>query len=439
MGWGLGLGLMGLGLASCSLTGQGQGEQAQAQQPQRGGGQGRGGGGSSRGDRGSDGDLDRPAVVEVLEASPGSTDNRATYTGTTEPRQQVSLRAQTSAQLLRLSVDRGDSVTQGQEIGELDPSLMRSALQGAQADLAVREAEVLQARTAVGESQAAIGKAQAELQQARVDAGRLRSLAQQGAVSQQEADLAQTALRVAEQDVKSAQQQFRNRTAAIAAAEQRVAAQRAVVAQETERLSFATLTAPISGTVLSRVAQAGDYIQSGQEVVTLGDLRDIQVVIEITDQDRGKVALDQAVQVQLDAFPGQTFAGTIRQISPVADRASRLIPVVIRLETSQQPSQQLSGQGLGSGLLARVNLSASNPSVWVPEAALSVSGEQDATLFVIGDGEDRVTARPIRVGSARNGQVEILSGLAPGDRYVAKSDRPLQDGQAVKRSLVSVF
>lgn len=418
---------LGLGLGGCALKSQGQPDLAQSGGP--------GGSGNRGGERGGRPDRDQPATVEILEASPGSLDDSTTYTGSTEPRQQVSLRAQTQGQLLRLVVEPGDRLSRGDVIGQLDPSLLQSALREAEAELGVRQSEVAQAQAALGEAQAAIDRAQAERLQAQADAERLRRLAAQGAIAQQQADLARTALRVAEQEVVLAQQQFKTRQQAIAAAQQQVAAQRALVAQEQERLSFATLTAPTAGTVLTQGAEAGDFIQAGQEIITLGDLGDMQVVIELTDQDRGKVRLGQAVQIQLDAFPGLLFDGTVAQISPVAQGSSRLIPVEIRLEPLPLPA----GQTLGSGLLARVNLTANSTSVVVPETTLAVSGQDIPRVFVVRDGEDRVQGRPVQLGSSRNGQVEILSGLRPGDRYIAKSDQPLRDGQAIRRSLASEF
>jgi HlyD family secretion protein len=421
-----------------------------------------GGPGGGRG--GPPGKSDQPVTVEVLTAKAGSLGDSNTYTGTTEPRQQVNLRSQITAQLLDLTVDVGDSVTAGQVIAQLDATSLRAAVQQAEAELAVRAVALAQARTARAEAQTTVDRAAAELQQAEADAARARSLAQRGAISQQEAELAQTALEIAEQTLRSTQAQARTQTQAIAAAQQQIAAQQAAVDQQREQLSFATLIAPVSGAVLAKQAEAGNLLQAGEEVITLGNLQDTQVIIQVTDQARAQVRIGQRVSVQLDAFPNRLFAGEVDRISPVADAASRLIAVKITLETTEP---------LGSGLLARVNLNgAGGSSVVVPASAVQVGPSSDqGIVFVVaesaagngaeggaeegtekgakgaeGDAENtvetvadspKVEAKSVRIGRASNGQIEIVSGLLPGDRYVANSDQPLTDGQTVRRSLTS--
>ncbi len=395
-------------------------------------------GGGRRGQKGESNN-DNPAVVEILQAST-ALDEGQTYTGTTEPQQQVALRAQMAAQLLDLSVDIGDRVTQGQTIGQLDGALVQAAVQAAEAELAGRQSLVAQARAELLELQAAIDEAKAEQEQARVDAQRLRGLATEGAISQQQAELAETALRVAQQQVRSAQEQFRAQEQAIATAQQQVSAQRAVLVQVEKQQSFATLAAPMTGVVLARQVEPGDFLQAGQEILTIGDLLDLQVVIEITDQRRGQIAVGQTVRVQLDALPNQPLRGSILQISPVADPDSRLIPVEIALDTSTLDRPD----ALGSGLLARVTLaSEGGASALVSETAIAVGGDgghsSRTRLFVLEEAGDelKAVARSVQLGANRNGQIEVLDGLVPGDRYIAKSDRPLQDGQVVQRSLAS--
>jgi multidrug efflux pump subunit AcrA (membrane-fusion protein) len=98
-----------------------------------------------------------------------------------------------------------------------------------------------------------------------------------------------------------------------------------------------------------------------------------------------------------------------------------------------------SNNRIGSGLLARVSFAESGSTpVVVPQTALQ--GEQEtATVFVVtGNGnEATVTARAVQIGDRANGKVEILSGLQPGERFVARSARPLQDGDSVRLSVLS--
>lgn len=385
----------------------------------------------------SDSQDDGVIVVDVGVAQPGTSGNGITYTGTTEPVQDVSLRSQTEGQLLNLRVDVGDQVQAGEVLGQLDADLLNTTVAEAEAEFAAREFLVTQAQAEVADAQAQVERAIAELQQAQADAARLQSLSADGAIPEQTAEQAQTAVRTAEQAVQSAEQLVRTREQAIAAAERRVASQQAILNQARERLSHATLTSPLSGTVLVRLADPGDLIQPGQEVLQLGDLSEIHVIVQVADRDRGQIQVGQPADIQFDAFPGQTFSGRVTRISPVADATARLIPIEITLSNP--------GQLIGSGLIARVNFAAAGTqqAIRVPQSALALgeaeNTEDSNTLFILVENDNQATAQPrqVTVGDRSNGQIEILSGLEAGEPYIIRSNRPITPGQPVKRSLLS--
>ena len=114
-------------------------------------------------------------------------------------------------------------------------------------------------------------------------------------------------------------------------------------------------------------------------------LSTLEVTVQVSELDIARLSVGQSARVQLDAFPGEgSITGQIEQISPVADPTSRLIPVQVSIPN-------LSGR-LGSGLLARVQFSASAQArVVVPESALAV-GEADNTIFVTEGEGDQVKA-----------------------------------------------
>jgi HlyD family secretion protein len=372
-----------------------------------------------------------PAVVDVATAQPANGDGRV-YTGTTEPVQQVSLRSQAEGQLLSLAVDVGDSVQPGQTLGSLDNTLLQTALGEAEAELAARQFEVARAEAELADMRTLIEQARVRLQQASNDAQRLQSLASQGAISTQEAEQAQTTLETAQQGFQSANEQLRTRQQAIAAAQQRVTAQQAIVQQARKRLTYATLSTPLNGVVLERLADPGDLIQPGQAVLTIGDMAEIHVITEVADRNRQEFNLGQSVAVQLDAFPGETFNGRVTRISPVADSTSRLIPIEITLANP--------GNRIGSGLLARISPTPTQTTtVLVPRSALEINEGSNNQLFLVSTTDDQtiVTARTVQIGERTQNRVEILSGLAPGEPYVLRSNQPLETGQVVEKSLVS--
>ncbi len=372
-----------------------------------------------------------PVVVDVAIAKPFE-DGARTYTGTTRPVQQVSLRSQAEGQLLTLTVDIGDRVEQGQTLATLDSSLLQTNLGEVQAELAARQFEVAQVEAQLADIRTLIEQARVRLQQADNDAQRLDSLAGRGAISTQEAEQAQTTLKTAQQAFQSAQEQLRTHQQAVAAAQQRVTAQAAMVQQAQRRLAYATLTAPITATVLERLAEPGDLIQPGQATLTLGNLNEIQVMVEVADTNRQDFSLGQSVTVTLDALPGEILTGRVTRISPVADSTSRLMPVEITLANADNR--------IGSGMLARVIPASSAAStVFVPESALDTAEGAENQIFVLSQTEDTVTVehRTVQIGQTANNQVEILSGLSPGEEYVVRSNAPLEPGQVVQKSLIS--
>ncbi len=383
--------------------------------------------------RGGRGDRDNgPVAVKTARAQTGSLNGALTYTGTTQPSQRVALRAKVSGEVVALSADTGDTAQRGEVLAQLDGDSQTTNVNQAQAELSARRAESAQAEVSISDAQAAAVQAQATLDQAQIDAERLRQLANQGAISQQEAEAATLAATNARQALRSAQAQVDARQQAAASTVNRADAQQAVVDQAQKQLSYAELRSPLTGVVLSRQVDTGDYVESGATLLELGDLSELEVTVQVSELDIGKISLGQSAQVQFDAFSGERpILGTITQITPVADATSRLIPVEVTLPNPDGK--------IGSGLLARVQFAPGQPArVVVPASALT-SGESGDTVFVVEEETDSpvAVARSVDIGARSQDQVEILSGLAAGESFVVQSDRPLTPDQPVRLSILS--
>ena len=374
-------------------------------------------------------------AVDAVTVQPGSLTEPLSYTGTTQPKQQVVLRARVAGEVLFMGVDVGDRVSAGDTLVELDVDLLAVAVDQATAELQARQAEVAQAAAAVSDAQTALESARVELEQGQTEADRLARLAAEGAVSTQEAERAQVTVETALQVLASATEQVRTRREAVRAAEGRVSAQQSIIDQATERLSFATVLSPIAGVVLSRAVETGDYVESGDEVLQVGDLSEIKVRIQVSDRDLGKISVGQPVKVTLDAFPDQSLSGRVTRIAPTADPTSRLLPVEV---TIPNPTGRI-----GSGFLARVSVQpeGSDRALAIPPAALEIAEDATTpTVFVVNirDGQEgTVMARSVTLGREAQGRVEITAGLQPGETIVVRSGRPLADSQPVRLSILS--
>jgi multidrug efflux pump subunit AcrA (membrane-fusion protein) len=408
------------------------------------------------------------AAVDVAIASTAPLQSTREYTGTTQPFQEVAIRAQAEGQLRQLNVDVGDRVQQGQTLAQIDDSILNAATTEAESELAARRSEISQLQTQVSDARTQVEQSRLQLQQAESDAARYDKLSRDGAVTLQQAEQSRTQARTAAQVLRSSQEKVRNQQQAIVAANGRIVAQQAVVAQQQERRSYAVLTSPINGAVLTRSTEAGNVVQVGNELLRVGDFSQAKVTVQVSELDLASVRLGGAAKVRLDAFPNEQFAGRVTRVSPAANATSRLVPVEVTI-----PNR--TGK-VGSGLLARVSFTQTTiDRVVVPLTALqddrakgqpanqqpnqqpksagaNAGAKTDdraeggakpkqtkGTLFVVtGEGEQaKVAARSVTLGEQADGKVQILAGLNPGDRYVARTGKPLKDGDPVRLSILS--
>jgi multidrug resistance efflux pump len=346
-------------------------------------------------------------------------------------------------------------------LAQIDDSLLDAATTEAEAELASRRSEISQLQAQVSDAETQVEQARLQLQQAESDAARFTKLARDGAIAQQQAEQARTEAKTAAQILQSSQEKVRSQEQAIVAANGRIAAQQAVIAQRQEQRSYAVLTAPIGGAVLTRSTEQGNLLQVGDEVVRIGDFSQAKVTVQVSELDLANVEVGRTAKVRLDAFPNQQFAGRITRVSPAANPTSRLVPVEV---TIPNPTGKV-----GSGLLARVSFTQTSlDRVVVPLAALqddrtnarqsgASTGAQssnsannqaraeaqpkntEGTLFVVtGEGEQaKVTARSVALGEQLDGKVQILSGLNSGERFVSRTSKPLKDGDSVRLSILS--
>ncbi|BAZ16292.1 RND family efflux transporter MFP subunit [Calothrix sp. NIES-4071] len=389
----------------------------------------------------------RATPVDVAIAKTGVLQKQPEFTATTAPFRTVSLRSQIEGQLLALSVDVGSTVKQGQVIGQVDDALLVTTLNQAEAELASLKSEVARTNTQIANRKAEVERLRLELVQAQSDAKRQQQLFKEGAIAEQAAQQSRTEAQTAAQALRAAISQVSTEQQAVATAQGRVVAQQAVVAEAKKRRSYARLVSPINGVVAEKVSEPGNLLQPGNEVIKISDLSKVKVVVQLSELELGRVRVGQQVQVRLDAFPNQTYTGVVGRISPVADATARLVPVEVDISNNNGK--------IGSGLLARVTFNASNAErVVIPLTALTESGQQNkarqsqdtqnsqpsqSTIFVLqlGAAKPTVSARSVTLGQRSNGNVEILSGLQPGESFVVRSGRPLKDGETVGLSILS--
>ena len=188
------------------------------------------------------------------------------------------------------------------------------------------------------------------------------------------------------------------------------------------RLDKTRINAPFEGVLGLRRVSVGDYVNPGQDIVNLEDIEPIKVDFRVPESGLRLLKSGQRIQVQVDAFPGETFEGEAYAIDPQVDVQGRSI--VVRAQIPNADGR------LKPGLFARVGLIVDQRenALLVPEQAI-VPLEGRSAVFRVVDGKAKLTE--VVLGQRRGGQVEIVRGLQAGETVITAGQMRVRDGVPV--------
>jgi RND family efflux transporter MFP subunit len=203
------------------------------------------------------------------------------------------------------------------------------------------------------------------------------------------------------------------------------------------RLEQATLKAPINGIVTTLIVESGEMANSGQTVIILSDLANLDVDVNLDETDVARIEKGMTVVVTVDAFPGMEVSGEVIEIASTADVQSGVVlyPVTVRLDPTN-PSTGL-GQALPlrSGMTVNVmfTLEERKDTLVVPFRAVETEGGQAYLTRVTVSGSERVA---VTMGLITDTQIEILSGIEEGDVITVYAN-PVQDTELMHNPMFS--
>jgi len=359
---------------------------------------------------------DAGAVIRTAEVSRGDVVDVIATTGTLQAVTTVQVGSQVSGNISWLGADFNSIVHKGQVIAKLDASLF--------------EAEVAQARATLAQSQANRVKTKADVQGATValaDANtkytRALELSKKGLITASDLDAAKVA-------VDSAQAQVQSSQAQVQSAQAQIAQDQASLDQSQVNAQHTIITAPIDGIVIQRSVDVGQTVAASLSSPTVfaiaADLAQMQVSANIDEADIGRIRPGQHVTFKVDAFPTETFTGTVSQV--------RLQPTVVSNVTTYTAMIDVPNAGLklkpGMTANAKVEVARRDGVVRVPNAALRFrpSGDtfaalnQDAPADAQPGGPrlwrydgDRIDPVRVQLGITDGTNTELLnSDLQPG-------------------------
>jgi cobalt-zinc-cadmium efflux system membrane fusion protein len=303
-----------------------------------------------------------------------------------------------AGRVIKLFVKPGDTVTVGQPL------------------FTVQAADMVQAQNDFISAATALNKARSAQNLAQIIDKRQRLLYEGKAVPLKEVQNARAALDAAENDVRSAEvalEATRNRLRILGKTDQEI-----TDFQEKGTIDPATLiTAPIAGTIVQRKVGPGQYVGVGSTdpVFIIGDLSTVWVVAFIRETEAPIVHVGQQIYFTVLAYPDRSFPATISYVAAALDPTTRrlLVRATINNDAGLLKPEMFASVKILSG--------ESDKAVAVPRDAIIYEGEA-ARVWVVRDkdSEKAIELRRIKVGLTNGSLVEVLKGLAPGDRVVTK-------------------
>lgn len=337
--------------------------------------------------------------------------------GTLVAQEQAEVAAEVVGRIVVTPVERGTLVEAG-------ATLVKIAAEDVEAQAREANANVGQIRARLGQSVGQtfdvehvpeVAAARASRDLAGADFDRVQMLYERKLVSKAEHDMRQSQAENARRQYEVARNGAEQQRQALAGAEARLTmAQKAV--------SDATVRAPFAGVVSERVVSVGDFVTRGTKVATVMRVNPLRVELTVPAQFISAVAVGRPVTMQVDAYPGQTFTGHVRYVSPGVRADSRAMVV----EAVVPNAEGLLKPGLF--VTARIEQGDPTPGVLVSASAVRTAAGTSRVFVVV---DDHVEERIVTTGQAVGSKVEVTSGVAASDVVVVGDVARLTDGAPV--------
>ena len=358
-----------------------------------------------------------------------------------------------------VGVEMGDKIARDQVLVRLEDDEYKARVAQAQGQLDNAKAQLaeLVAGSRVEEiatAQARLDQAQAELTNAEITYKRLKEAEDARIVTRQQVDDAEAALRSRRAQVETQRQQFELVKAG--PRKEQIDAQRATVRQLEGLLATAmidlgntVIRSPIPATVLERNVEQGEFVTTGfvgdrgakGYVVSIADLNDLRVELDISQGDFAKVVPRQPCWIVTDAYPDKKYQGAVDLISPEANRQKATVLVRVKVLNPDEllkPDMNATVSFLSATKLAATRNASTTPAgagtaANVEPLAIRVpaSSVRDGAVFVVEDG--KAVRRTVEIVNTAGGRdVEIRQGLIGGEDVIVSPPESLQDGARVR-------
>ena len=384
-------------------------------------------------------------VVKAVLKSTNGADPFLTAGGYIIARHQVEVGSKITGRVITLEVKDGNFVRRDQIIARLENYELSAQLRQAEAHLLAARAHLAELEAGsrpqeIEREKAEVLSAEAALTNANLNLKRIERLVREGIVDQKTLedaharyDMASAAHRAAKESYNLARIGPRHEAIAVARAEMSQAL--AELAFARAQLDNAIIRAPIAGTILDCHVDPGEMVTTGftssrgakQAIVTMADLKDLLVELDISESDIAKVNLGQLNTIAPDAYPGRSYKGTVEYIASAADRQKATIKVKVGITDTDEYLRP--DMGAKVAFYSEVSgLPETSKTVMVPKSALVQQGS-GYLIFLARD--SKVLIQAVSPGKEEGGYVEILSGLQGGETVIISTQTSLKDGDEI--------
>lgn len=333
--------------------------------------------------------------------APANIQNSITATGSIEPVTEVTVGTQVSGIISKIYVDYNSEVKKGQVIAELDKTNLISTLNTAKANL---------------------NNAESTLNYQTANYKRYKELYDKGLVSADEYENALLTYKQAKEQVTSAKES---------------------VQTAQTNLGYATITAPIDGVILSKAVEEGQTVAASYntpELFTVAkDLKDMQVVSDVDEADIGNVTEGARVTFTVDAFPNDTFSGTVTQVRQEATETDNVVTYEVVISARNDDLK------LKPGLTANVTiyttemqgvLSVSNKALRFTPVKETVGNKKivdcNGTSKVWTLEGDKLVAHAVKIGMTDGTHTQIISGVKEGQTIITELEVTTEGGEGME-------
>jgi membrane fusion protein (multidrug efflux system) len=364
--------------------------------------------------------------------------------------QDAQVRSEQPGTIAAIQADLGDPVARGKVLATYDAREFELAVAQAEADLLSARQSLARSRAAVGSSEAGLRRVRDTLASLEAEVARTRSVVEwskseldrsevlfrKELVAQRDVDNARNAHNVAvaqlqvsqiavnqhPDQVRIAEAQLESDRAALRVAEAEVSRREATLGIARKRLGDTTIRAPFAGFVARRWVNAGEYVKDNTPAFTIVALDPLKYTGTVPERFAPDLKVGQRVDLAVEAYPGQTFAGHVTRLSPAVEVQTRSLAI-----EAQVPNRD--GR-LRPGFFAKGTVQSRKDAgvAFVPaEAVIYFVGI--SKVFVVANG--KASERVVRAGARQGQVVEIAEGVKPGETVAITNLAQLFDGAPV--------